>query len=471
MKRTVFLLAFFFVILSAFTQLSLPSIFRDNMVLQQQCNVALWGKGTPDQQLYIKTSWDNKRYETRIKNDSTWFIRVHTPKASYQNYTIVFKSGKKQQMLQNILIGEVWLCCGQSNMRMSLKGYVNQPTNGSQEEIVSSSNNFLRFYTQKQVSSIQQKYDCPGSWAISTPNTTGEFSATAYYFGKLIQKTIDVPVGLIHSSWGGSTIEAWMSHDAMKSFPEFKIPVYTDDRILWKTPSVLYNGMLNAIRGYGMRGVIWYQGEANINAYQLYASQFSVMHKDMIQKWDIGEFPVYFCQLAPYKYEDDSRYKNAFMREVQQRIAQKQPNTGMAVLMDIGDENCIHPANKKQAGERLAYIALGKNYGFDKLSYQSPEFKSIEIKDNQLTVRFNYASDGLTSYGNPLTGFELAGVDKVFYPAEASLIRVGVVLSSKNVSAPVAVRYAFKDYIKGSLFGVNGLPVSSFRSDNWDDIK
>jgi sialate O-acetylesterase len=159
------------------------------------------------------------------------------------------------------------------------------------------------------------------------------------------------------------------------------------------------------------------------------------------------------------------------MREVQQKIAQTQLNTGMAVLMDVGDELCIHPANKKQAGERLAYLALGKNYGFDKFSYQSPEYKLIEIKENKLTVRFNFAPDGLTSYGSALTGFEIAGADKVFYPADATLIRVGVELTSPNVPAPVAVRYAFKDYIKGTLFGVNGLPVSSFRSDDWDDVK
>lgn len=472
MKRTVFLLVLFILGYSVFAQLSLPAIFRNDMVLQQQSDVAIWGKGKPGEKINIKTGWDKRTYKTTVTNDSTWRVSVTTPKASFQNYTISFKSGKEKRLLQNILIGEVWLCSGQSNMDMRVKGYVNQPTNGSQEDIVNSSNNFLRCYTLKQVSSIQKKYDCPGSWEIASPNTTGNFSATAYYFGRLLQKTINVPVGIIHCSWGGSTIEAWMSPDAMKPFPELKLPVSDDDnRTRWKTPTVLYNGMLSAIIGYGMRGAIWYQGESNRTAYQRYAAQFSEMHKDWIKKWNIGEFPIYFCQLAPYKYGDESKYNNAFMREVQQKIAQTQLNTGMAVLMDVGDELCIHPANKKQAGERLAYLALGKNYGFDKFSYQSPEYKLIEIKENKLTVRFNFAPDGLTSYGSALTGFEIAGADKVFYPADATLIRVGVELTSPNVPAPVAVRYAFKDYIKGTLFGVNGLPVSSFRSDDWDDVK
>jgi sialate O-acetylesterase len=472
MKRIVFLLALFIIRFSVFAQLSLPSIFRNDMVLQQQSDVAIWGKGKPGEKINIKTGWDKKAYKTTINNDSIWFVRVRTPKASFQDYNILIQAGKYKQVLRNILIGEVWLCSGQSNMDMRVKGYVNQPTNGSQDDIVNSTNNFLRCYTLKQVSSIQQKYDCPGSWEIASPNTTGNFSATAYYFGRLLQKTINVPVGIIHCSWGGSTIEAWMSPDAMKPFPELKIPVSNDDnRTRWKTPTVLYNGMLSAVVGYGMRGAIWYQGESNRTAYQRYAAQFSEMHNDWIKKWDIGEFPIYFCQLAPYKYGDESKYNNAFMREVQQKIAQTQPNTGMAVLMDVGDELCIHPANKKQAGERLAYIALGKNYGFDKFSYQSPEYKSIEIKGNKLTVRFNYASDGLTSFGRALTGFEIAGADKVFYPADATLIRVGIELTSPNVPVPVAVRYAFKDYIGGTLFGVNGLPVSSFRSDDWDEIK
>lgn len=472
MKKIFIFLFYHLFSLATIAQVNLPAIFQDNMILQQQNLVKFWGTTSPGKAVIIKTSWDNQIYKAISGKDSTWSIKVKTPEASYENYSIVFKGGKEKKILQNILIGEVWLCSGQSNMDMRVKGYVNQPTNGSQEDIVSSSNNFLRCYTLKQVSSIQQKYDCPGSWEIASPNTTGNFSATAYYFGRLLQKTINVPVGLIHCSWGGSTIEAWMSPDAMKPFPELKLPVSDDDnRTRWKTPTVLYNGMLSAIIGYGMRGAIWYQGESNRTAYQRYAAQFSEMHNDWIKKWDIGEFPIYFCQLAPYKYGDESKYNNAFMREVQQKIAQSQPNTGMAVLMDVGDELCIHPANKKQAGERLAYIALGKNYGFDKFSYQSPEYKSIEIKENKLTVRFNYAPDGVTSFGSPLTGFEIAGADKVFYPADANLIRVGVELTSPNVPVPVAVRYAFKDYIKGTLFGVNGLPVSSFRSDDWDEVK
>lgn len=466
--KLVLLILFYLCFQIVEAQLLLSNIFDDNMVLQQESNVAIWGKGIPDSKVSVIPNWKEQGYETTVEKDSTWTVRIATPSASYKKYAISIVSKEQTIQLKNVVIGEVWLCSGQSNMDMRMKGFYNQPINNSLQDIINSSNEFLRCYTLERASASKKQFDCPGSWAIASPNTTGEFTATGYYFARLIQQILDVPVGILHASWGGSTIEAWMSSEAMQHFPQLMNLNNTPPR---KTPTLLYNGMMNTIVGYTIRGAIWYQGESNRTRYQYYAEEFKTLHEDWISKWNNGDFPIYFCQIAPYRYGDESDYNSAFMREAQLRIAQTQPLTSMVVLMDVGEEFCIHPANKKQGGERLAYIALAKTYNFGAIPYQSPEYKEIDIQKDKIVVTFNYAGNGLSSFGKPLTDFELAGKDRVFYPARAKIVNTGVEVTSPDVPQPIAVRYAFKDFIKGSLFGTNGLPVSSFRSDTWDDIK
>lgn len=451
-------------------QISLPSVFNNDMVLQQQSNVALWGKAIPGKVMTVKTSWNNKVYTVAVAADSSWRVKVVTPKASYNSYTINFNCGVTKT-INNILIGEVWLCGGQSNMEMPVKGFSNQPNEGSLNDIVTSENNYLRCFTMVHNSTIVKQSNCTGSWAIAGPNTTGDFSATAYYFGSMLQKVLGIPVGLLHCSWGGSTIEAWMSTDALAVFPDKKIPQSeAENNPKHQTPSTLFNGMLNSLIGYGIRGTIWYQGEANRSKPEEYPDLFSSMHKDWINKWDIGIFPIYFCQIAPFDYGD--KVNSAFLRESQSLIAKTQINTAMAVLMDIGEEKCIHPSHKRVCGERLAYLALAKDYGFTKIQYQSPEYKSVDFKDGKAMVQFINAPSGLTTFGNEFSGFELAAADKKFYPARVKIIKNGLLeVSSDDVKEPLAVRYAFKNFFRGSLFGVNGLPVSSFRSDDWNQVK
>jgi len=470
LKKNFALLVFLCLSYSLMAQVRLPSVFADNMVLQQSTDVAIWGKSAPNKRVQITTSWDKTKYAAISQNDSIWIIKIKTPKASYETYSIKIICGEIKT-INNILIGEVWFAGGQSNMEMPVKGYANQPVAGSLTDIANSKNNNIRFYTVTRISSLEKQWDCPGKWEISSPATTGNFSATAYYFARQLESVLNVPIAILHCSWGGSTIEAWMSPESMSITPELKIPkTEEENNPKHQKPTGLYKGMLSSLIGYGMKGVIWYQGESNRAKYDIYSKQFPVLCETWRKEWKIGEFPFYFAQLAPYDYLD-KRYNCAFMREVQCELARTTLNAAMAVLMDVGDSLSIHPPHKKEAGERLAYLAMGKSYGFDKFSYQSPEYKSIEIKENKLTVRFNYAPDGVTAFGNELSGFEIAGEDKVYYPAKATLIRIGIELTSPNVPSPVAVRYAFKDYVKGTLFGVNGLPVSSFRSDNWDEIK
>ena len=450
-------------------QVKLPPVFADGMVLQQQSDVAIWGKTTPGRKVTVRTGWNGKHYKTVAAADSTWRVKVATPEASYTTYRVTIDDGEKLT-LENVAIGEVWLCGGQSNMEMPVGGYPNQPVIGSHDDIVNSANDFLRCFTVARNGSLTPVWDAPGKWEIAAPGTTPGFTATGYYFGRLLQRLLDVPVGLLHCSYGGSSIETWMSAEGLAEVkPEQKIPEkLTPEAKLHATPTALFNGMLWSVMGYGMRGAIWYQGESNRTRYSQYPRLFENMHNDWEARWQIGEFPIYFVQLAPYGKSVDR--DGPFMREAQEKIAKTQPRTGMAVLMDVGEELGIHPANKRITGERLAYVALAKSYGFD-VEYEAPQFVSWEVEGNKILLKFAPAAR-MTTFGRTLDGqFEIAGADRKFYPADAVLLRTGVEVSSPAVPQPVAVRYAFKNYIQGALFGINGLPLSSFRTDDWNDVK
>lgn len=471
MKKHIFAKMLFLIICLMFfstlyAQLWMPAVFSERMILQQNINTAIWGKASPNREVLVITGWNNKTYRTNALLDGTWRVKVETPAASFNEYVLSIHSGDEMIEFKRVLIGEVWLCSGQSNMAMRMKGFHNQPVNNSLQDIISSSNEYLMCYDMERVSSVEPKKDTKGKWLVASPNTTAEFTATGYYFGRLLQQTLKVPVGLLHCSWGASHIEAWMSADAIAKFSSYTLPkTEADNKIRNKTPTVIYNGMLESILGYGFRGVIWYQGESNRLDYKNYPDLFKAMHTDWIAKWDVGVFPIYFCQIAPYDYGDAN---SAFMREAQLKIAQKQSNTEMAVLTDVGEENCIHPAQKKEVGERLAFIALRNSYGLA-FAHKSPEYKSMAVSNGIATLTFNNVSDGLSTFGNELSGFEVAGEDKKFYPANAVIVKKAIEVRSKEVPVPVAVRYGFKNYFKGYLFGTNGLPVSSFRTDEWDD--
>ena len=359
-------------------------------------------------------------------------------------------------------------------MGLPMRGGTNQGVEGSLQAIVTSRNNNLRYFGVKNRSSVKVEMEVQGSWQTASPATTGNFSATAYFFARLLQQTLDVPIAIVVCCWGGSSIEAWMSPESLTSFDYVKIPkTPKDNKVEMQTPTVLYNGMLRSIAGYGIKGAIWYQGESNRHVYKQYPALFAAMHKDWEKIWNIGEFPIYFAQIAPFAYENlDKGPASSLMREAQLKIAETQQNTGMAVLLDIGDELCIHPPKKQQVGERLAYLALGKNYGMDYLDYQSPTFDSLKTEDDKLMITFKNAPLGVTFFENSRTGFEIAGADKVFYPAIVKFnahFDKFITLSSKDVPHPVAARYAWRNYVKATLFGANGFPVSSFRTDDWED--
>ncbi len=471
-KIIVFIFIFSFSI-SSLAQISLPRLFTDGMILQQQAKVAIWGKAIPGQKVEILPSWSDTSYSSIVSKDSTWQLRLNTPEASYKKHQITVTSGKEILMIRDMLIGEVWLCSGQSNMALPLNGAPNQGVEGSLDAIVNSENDCIRYFGVHQVSSIKEQKEVQGTWQIASPNTAGNFSAVGYFFARKLQKTLNVPVGIIVSAWGGSRIEAWMSKESLSSFNFVMFPkTEEDNKVKMQTPTVLFNGMLPGIVGFGIKGVLWYQGESNRDIYKQYPELFKAMHHDWVKRWNIGDFPIYFAQIAPFAYENmDKAPHSALMRESQSQIANKQPLTGMVVLSDVGDSLCIHPPKKREVGERLAYLAMGKTYGMDFLKYQSPQYKSIEIKDDKILVSFD-SSMGITFNENKRTGFEIAGADQIFYPAtvrfDAHYDSV-ITLSSTHVSKPIAIRYGWRNYFRATLFGANGLPVSSFRSDTWEN--
>ncbi len=449
----------------------LPYFFSNNMVLQQQSEPAIWGWAKAGNRITILTSWNKKTYTATTDESGKWKTKIATPAAGGP-YEITVSDGTPVT-LQNVLIGEIWLCSGQSNMEMPMKGFKDQPVLGSNEAVFNSTNSNIRLYTLPRSVKLEPQDTSKNSpWKLADPESVSNFSATAYYFGKILQEMLHVPIGLVNISYGGSPVEAFMDAKTLADFPEIKLPALNDTKANNKTPTTLFNGMLNPFLGFGIKGCIWYQGESNNDHAEQYEKLFPAFVKQIRTQFNLGDFPFYFAQIAPYNYSlyttpNAIKYNSAYLRDAQRKSLTTIPNSGMAVLMDIGEENSIHPAQKEIGSKRLAYMALAQTYGMKGFGFASPAYDSISVSGNIATLKFTNAPNGLTSYGKPLNNFEIAGVDKVFRPAKAIISQGKILVSAIDVKEPVAVRYAFKDFVVGDLFSTEGFPVSSFRSDNW----
>jgi sialate O-acetylesterase len=450
----------------------LPYFFSDNMILQQQSEAAIFGWASPNSKVSITTSWNKKKYTANVDAEGKWKTNVTTPTAGGP-YDIIITEGNTIA-IKNILIGEVWLCSGQSNMEMPMKGFKDQPVLGSNDAVFNSDNNEIRLYTvPRSAQRTPQDTSKNSPWKIASPESVNNFSATAYYFGKLLYEKLHVPIGLVNITYGGSPVEAFMDVESLKNFPEIKLPAANGtEKLSNKIANTLYNGMLHPFLGYTIKGCIWYQGETNYDRAKQYETLFPAFVKMVRTQSNNDSLPFYFAQIAPYNYSNyatDSapKYNSAFLRDAQRKALQKIPNSGMICLMDIGEENSIHPANKEIGGKRFAYLALAKTYGRQGFGYAGPLFDSLLINGNVATIKFFNANNGLTSFSKTLTNFEIAGADKIFRPAKAVISQGKVLVSSPEIANPVAVRYAFKDFVMVDLFNTEGFPASSFRTDNW----
>lgn len=439
------------------------TIFASDMVLQQQQkSLPLWGTATPGKPVSILTSWNKQTYTTRADQQGRWKVQITTPPAGGP-YSITFNDGETTT-LQNILIGEVWICSGQSNMEMPMKGFPGQPLEeDTNMDVMCSTNNSLRLFNVERSSVVEPQNDVKGQWKTACPAAVRDFSAVGYYFGSLLQQQLGIPVGLVSTYWGGSSVEAWMSREMLAQYPDIKLPqTPADIKVANQTPTTLYNGMIHPISGLGMKGFIWYQGESNVERADQYAALFGHFITSLRKEWNQGEFPFYFCQIAPYTYY---KVNSAFLREAQQEVELTVPNTGMAVLMDAGLKGGIHPSKKKTAGQRLAIQALVRTYGMEGATAQSPVYKEMKIENDTLVLSFDRAPMGITSYYRPITQLTVAGEDGIFHPAKAWIKDRKLYVKSDKVQKPTAARYAFDNWVEAELFGTEGLPISSFRTD------
>lgn len=473
MKRILLTLAALGTAFTMQAKVVLPGIFGDNMVLQQQSEAQFWGKAAPGKKVVIRPSWSSQAVTAAVGKDGRWQAAVPTPAAGGP-YTIELSDGESLT-LRDVLIGEVWLCSGQSNMEMPMRGFPNQPVEGSADVIIrAKAATPIRVCTVQRATARTPQEECTAQWQQNTPEAVAATSATAYYFARYLQEVLEVPVGIIVTCWGGTPVETWMDRETMAGFKEFDLSFLDGEARIEKPemkPCGLYNAMIAPLVPYTVKGFLWYQGESNRLRPAQYRALMPAFVKMLRERWAQGELPFYYVQIAPYRYENpDEAAGSVLLREAQLLNLQDIPSSGMAVTMDIGNENCIHPAQKEQVGTRLAWLALSKTYGMKGIDADTPVLEKMEIAGNKACLTFRTGREGLAPLGDTLTGFEIAGADRIFHPATAR-IRKGngrLIVSSEAVAEPVAVRYAFRNYTEATLFNSSGIPASSFRTDDWE---
>jgi sialate O-acetylesterase len=441
---------------SGWANVTLPSLVSSDMVLQQNAEIRLWGWGDPLEVVEILTSWNGEVIKTVTDSHANWSAQVMTPEAGgpYQ----IRISGYNQILLENVMIGEVWLCSGQSNMQWPLSGGVNR----GEEEIALADLPDLRLFQVERRSAEAEQIDLQGKWQVCNPETVKNFSAVGYYFAKQIQQNLKVPVGIINSSWGGTPAEAWIPEKYFLASDSLRVASEMLKPMPWgpQKPSLVYNAMIDPIKHVKLAGVIWYQGEDNtVNAkyYELVLSKLIASWRDL---WKV-ELPFYYVQIAPYAYGEPEQ--GVQVREAQRRVMKRVANSGMVVISDLADLDDIHPKEKLEVGDRLARLALMKHYNrLDEL-VESPELSGIAIEKNEMYVRFDH-NEGLHFKPDSESLFELAGADGIFYPARARIKNDQIVLVSKKVKEPFFVRFAWGNTSISNLFNAAGLPASSFNT-------
>ena len=459
---------------SLFAKVTLPPVFGDHMVLQQKTSAAIFGKAEPGKTVTVKTSWNKKKVSAVADSETgRWLVRVQTPAAGGP-YEITISDGDKT-VLSDVLIGEVWWASGQSNMEMPMKGYSSQPAKGATKLITrAKASRPLRICNIQKQSSIHVQDSCAGAWAQNTPDVVANTSATAYFFADALQDVLEVPVGIIVTSWGGSSIEAWIKREVIeKDFPEFDLTflngsVEIPKRRVHQWPTLLYNGQVAPLVPFTFKGMIWYQGETNRPKPDQYVRLQMAYVEMMRSEFQVPDAPFYCVQIAPYPYDNGRKTHSGYLCEAQQKSVQQLKHAGYVTTTDIGEYGTIHPCRKQEVGERLAWLALQNDYGMDAIEATAPYYKSVEFKEGAAFVTMNVSNQGLSPMGAEISGFEIAGADHRFYPAKAwRTHRAEVKVWSDQVPEPVAVRYCWRNWCVGGLFNNYGIPAGPFRTDNW----
>jgi sialate O-acetylesterase len=456
MKNNIFKFAFLLMISGTMmANVTLPNIFGDNMVLQRNAEVKIWGWANPKEEIKLVSSWNNQEYKVVANNQAQWELHIKTPEAGGP-FTISIK-GYNEVVLKNILIGEVWLCTGQSNMEMSASWGIDN----SEEEMKNATNPNIRFFTVPKLTATTPQNNLSGNWVESTPETMKHFSAIGYFFAKRLREDLkNVPIGLISSNWGGTPAEIWMPEEVVQNDAILleNAKKLNEQEYGPRQPGRAYNAMIYPITGFKIAGTLWYQGESNVGSL-VYDKTLSALITSWRKVWQ-DEFPFYFVQIAPYK-TGSNNFSNVTVRNSQRKTLKEVPKTGMVLTSDISDTIDIHPKNKKDVGIRLANLALAETYKVNSNLVNGPLFKDFKIEKNKAIVSFDFA-EGLHFKNKTSNQFELAGADGIFFPAEASIKNNQVILSSKKVTNPVKVRFAWENTIQSDLFNKVNLPASCF---------
>ena len=501
---------FFLLVVSASpvsADVRLPHIIGSNMVVQRDIPIPIWGWADPGE--VVKVTFQKFEASTKADEKGKWMVKLPAVKAG--GPYIMTITGKNSIKLNNILGGEVWLCSGEYNMWWPVTY-----SNNSDKEIAEANYPQIRLLTVPNIAAGEPTDDINAVWNPCTPATIPNFSAVLYFFGREIHKQLNVPVGLINSSWGGTGIDVWTSADGFAAVPTFKnvtkqikdaeleykkiiadslVPIENWINVTQKAieentpippapnwprhplhnighpvkPTILYNAMIHPLVPFAIRGVIWYQGEANYSDGSIYYDKTKALVTGWRKAWNQGDFPFYYVQVAPLDYSVQKLSPQALPKLWEaQTAAMAIPNTGMAVTTDISDINEMHPRNKQDVGKRLALWAFAKTYGLPNIVFSGPIYKSMSIEGDKIRIRFDYAGSGLTSRDDkPLNWFEIAGDDKKFVKAQAKIDGDTVVVYSDTVISPVAVRFGWLQTAQPNLINKERLPASPFRTDNW----
>ncbi|RYY96837.1 MAG: sialate O-acetylesterase [Chitinophagaceae bacterium] len=462
-RSSLILFYFFFLVLaqSASAEIRLPAIISDHMVLQAGSEVTLWGWCDAGEDVRVRTGWDTATYRTKGTSDATFRIRLRTPRAGGP-FRITF-SGRNEVEVSDVLLGEVWLCSGQSNMEMNVHWglpYTREADSAMQTDI--------RFFHVPRTTSEYPQDDVKARWVVCTPETMKAFSAVGYFFGLGIHRQLGQAVGLIGASWSGTPAEVWTPAELVLEDAALAAAAKRPDGLGWPVrPGVTYNAMIHPLRYYALAGAIWYQGESNVGNAATYVPLLTRMIDAWRGAWG-RSLSFYLVQIAPF-----AGYGNepaaSLLREAQARVA-AHPGAGMVVTHDLVDDvNDIHPKMKKEVGERLARYALGDHYGLPGIAFRSPSYASLSLEKGRARIAFNNVPGGLMTKG-ALRGFRIAGSDRRFVPASARIDGSTVLVWSKEIKAPAAVRYGFSNDAMPNLYSREGLPVAVFRTDSWDDV-
>jgi sialate O-acetylesterase len=445
----------------AAAELKLPSLFSDQMVLQRDREAPVWGWADAGAEVHVVI--DGKTVDATADQDGNWRAAV-AAHAAGGPHSLVVEAGSDRVEVNDVYFGEVWVASGQSNMQWSVRQAAN-----ADEEISAAQFPLIRMFSVPREPAAEPQADTAGKWDAASPETIADFSAVGYFFARELHRELDIPIGILHTSWGGTLAEAWTSREALAANDEFQaiLDRVEGTRDRQHRAAHLYNGMIAPLIPYGIRGAIWYQGESNVGRAEQYATLFPTLIADWRTRWGQGDFPFYFVQLAPFRYGNLDPELLAELWEAQLETLRNVPQTGMVVTTDIATTHDIHPPNKQDVGKRLALWALAKVYGHDDLAFSGPIYKSHEAQGDTIRLAFDHAGGLAARDGGELTDFTIAGNDQKFVPARAQIEGNEIVVSSPDVHEPVAVRFAWYDTAGPNLVNENGLPASPFRTDDW----